>query len=237
MGPQQPRHACSGNVLFLILIAVALFAALSYAVTQSSRSGGGDASKETVQMNISRMTNFIVALRGGITRITLPGVEMWQVQYDNNVYRTQSNAAYYPALGNPADPTRYLFVSGGGNVSPQTFEDISIPCVACSPGWAKPGHLSVRWVSLPGIGTTASDAVIQIHYVSKAACEQFNAANGITGTPDVLLQSIWLPTSGQTSPVVTPANSGSGLSAIRGKDEFCITSMGDYHIYATLKVY
>ncbi|MGQ0526539.1 MAG: hypothetical protein ACT4OY_00680 [Alphaproteobacteria bacterium] len=57
-----------GNVLFLILIAVALFAALSYAVTQSSRSGGGDAGSEASLVSSAQITQYPASVRTSIIR-------------------------------------------------------------------------------------------------------------------------------------------------------------------------
>jgi hypothetical protein len=63
-----------GNVLFLILIAVALFAALSYAVTQSSRSGG-DASRETNILNAAQLTQYPTSIRTAVLRLVIDGYQ------------------------------------------------------------------------------------------------------------------------------------------------------------------
>src|SRR5688572_12872535 len=67
------RSGESGNVLFLILIAVALFAALSYAVTQSTRSGSGSTDKETNLLNSATLTQYPTALRTAVVRMVLNG--------------------------------------------------------------------------------------------------------------------------------------------------------------------
>lgn len=59
----------SGNVLFLILIAVALFAALSYAVTSSSRGGGIDAKKDSSELIASEIMNYVSSLEQAVTRL------------------------------------------------------------------------------------------------------------------------------------------------------------------------
>ncbi len=69
---QNNRAGQEGNVLFLILIAVALFAALSYAVTQSSRSGGGDTS-ETTLINTAQITQYPASVRTSIIRMLVSG--------------------------------------------------------------------------------------------------------------------------------------------------------------------
>lgn len=70
-----------GNVLFLILIAVALFAALSYAVTQSSRSGG-DASKETNVINTASLTQYPNSVRTSVLRLIIAGVDPLDIYFN-----------------------------------------------------------------------------------------------------------------------------------------------------------
>lgn len=58
----------SGNVLFIILIAVALFAALSYAVTSSSNGGGAPISKDTAQANAAMTIQYGTGVAGNVLR-------------------------------------------------------------------------------------------------------------------------------------------------------------------------
>ena len=76
----------SGNVLFFILIAVALFAALSYAVTSSTRSGGGNISKEKAQTLASQILNHGIAVRTAVTRMTMSGVPVENLDAYSPVY-------------------------------------------------------------------------------------------------------------------------------------------------------
>lgn len=67
---QKIRKGADGNALFLILIAVALFAAVSYAVTQSGR-GGGSLDREKDYLTASLFLQKIAELRTAYDRFAL----------------------------------------------------------------------------------------------------------------------------------------------------------------------
>lgn len=62
-----------GNILFLILLAVVLFAALSYAVTSSMRGDGKNASGEKAQLDQAVMDNYTAAVNAGTLRLQMRG--------------------------------------------------------------------------------------------------------------------------------------------------------------------
>ena len=95
-----------GNVLFLILIAVALFAALSYAVTQSSRSGG-DASRETNILNAAQLTQYPTSIRTAVLRLVIDGYQDTNILYTNPASIVTNSAS---------EPYQVFATIGGGAI-------------------------------------------------------------------------------------------------------------------------
>ena len=78
-------HRSNGNVLFLILIAVALFAALSYAVTSSTRSGNASTiSKEKMAADAAAFIDYTNSLKAQFMRMNVGGVPVDGFNFNTN---------------------------------------------------------------------------------------------------------------------------------------------------------
>ncbi len=174
----QERQNEHGNVLFLILIAVALFAALSYAVTQSSRSGGGDAGKETNLVNSAQITQYPSGIRTAIVRMIIGGADINELEFNPpSAFSTLHNdklGVFHPVGGGathtvpppdimsntaPADTKEWFF-----NAENQIVD------VGTTSGSATPAYGTADLIAfLPG--------------VSASVCSKLNESLGLPTTP------------------------------------------------------
>lgn len=165
-----------GNALFLILIAVALFAALSYAVTQSGR-GGGTVDKETAMIAAGQITQYPAGLRVAITRMIITGTAATTI-----VFTTPSTGL----------TTEVFDPAGGGAVSESPPGNIGNAYGGATGGTAGAwGYKDISDATLgyyvTGVGTdtdvTGRDALAYIYDISLSVCNQLNKGLGLAATP------------------------------------------------------
>lgn len=158
-----------GNVLFLILIAAALFAALSYVVTQSSRTGSGDAAREKATLEASEILNYATAVQTAVGRLIINGCNLSNISFENGY-----DGALHVNPDAPANKTCHVFEPPGGGVAPKKPEAI----------WGGEqvfyyaGSASVSGIGQDCAAADCADLVMVMHDVNPALCEQLNAANG-----------------------------------------------------------
>lgn len=109
-----------GNILFLILLAVVLFAALSYAVTSSMRGGGSDASPEKAQTIATQIINYATMVENTVQRLKVTGCRDTEISFQNNTFAgyTNNNA--------PADKHCHVFDPAGGGMSAPQWGDAEL---------------------------------------------------------------------------------------------------------------
>lgn len=170
-----------GNALFLILIAVTLFAALSYAVTQSGRGGSHVASGETALINSSQITQYPAGIRTGITRMLIRGASV-----DNLDFSAPQDAEY------DDDPLNEVFhPSGGGvnyqNVIPDTVTNVD------DAEWVFSDDTTITYMA-----TSEPDVVAMLTYVKEGICAKINeSVTGDSSIPDANLSLSSLINGGQ----------------------------------------
>lgn len=103
-----------GNILFLILIAVALFAALSYAVTGSSRNSGSSIQRDKAKLIASHFLQYGAQLENAVNRLMLiNGCSDKQLSFERSPF-DGSDGAFYNANA-PSDYRCHVFHVNGGN--------------------------------------------------------------------------------------------------------------------------
>ena len=164
---QKDIKNAQGNALFLILIAVALFAALSYAITQSSR-GGGNITKEKNMIVAARLSQTGAIAASTVQRMIILGTDPDDIDMDNtgmfgflDTCKSGVNCVYVP--------------EGGGLTEPQPSVDDGIAAYIYGNDGTGAGSIS-------GVGTAAADIYLAAILTNIDLCKAINHGLGLGDT-------------------------------------------------------
>ncbi len=167
----------SGNVLFYILIAVALLAALSYTVAQSSRGGTSNLNKERSALYATEIIEYGNILTQAVSQIRLRGYQATEISFENNMVAGYTNA-------NCTDSECKIFNINGGGISWLS------PKTGVNDGneWFITGGPCIPDIGIGDAACTAlsgsSELVIFLPNVDKDICLQINKKLGINNIAD-----------------------------------------------------
>ena len=161
------KYKNNGNVLFIILIAVALFAALTYAVTNSFRGGGNTISDEQARVDAGELLRDMNAISQGYHYLSQKGCSIDDISFQHPATAPHDCDVFHP--------------DGAGIDYPSNLSDYQKDAVVAhdglfkfvDPAWWVSGG-SAGDYSVVGLGTTAQELMIRLNYTKEKICTYIN---------------------------------------------------------------
>ncbi len=216
-----------GNILFLILLAVVLFAALSYAVTQGMRGGGKDAGPEKFKTLASQILQNVSLMENTMMRaMTVNGVPGYGFDLSGIASSAAANATC-------TQSSCKLFASQGGGVP-----DLVIPDWARTSGAAN-SYPTFRMIRIKNIGTNGEELVATYRYLNLSLCE---ALNSVLGNTDIDLTNYNQGWGGYGNysgtltdfPALSAGQLGNVITALAGKRAFCFPHSAEGYTFVNV---
>lgn len=210
-----------GNVLFLILIAVALFAALSYAVTKST-SGGGNADNEQLSLHVSTALNQVSSIRTEFMRRTISGGTLALLKSAGGMYDSDGISIQHPPL----------------EIADTTFGGFFEPAYAWTMIYADYENAS------GDLGTASRDYFLTVSSITQGACKLLNKE--MTGSDTITTFDIAAGTEDMTQTGIFRTggvNSSTNVNikiVLQGDGEACYQRTnvaGNYVLFMSLAVH
>lgn len=162
----------NGNALIYILIAIALIAALAYAI---SRDGGGQSTRQMDESRFNLHASDLIA-RATSARIAVEQMNQWGISYDQMLFDLPGTAGY------TTNTSQQIYHPQGGGLTPFNTKEGLFDSTGTT-GWAFQGNINVDWTN-----TTGSDLIYSFINVAPEICAQIN--NDLVGSTTIPVTTV-----------------------------------------------
>ncbi|HEY8964075.1 MAG TPA: hypothetical protein VIN59_06405 [Alphaproteobacteria bacterium] len=162
-----------GNVLFLILIAVMLFAALTAAITKSNE-GTGNMNRERGTISGTDLMSYGSAMEKTVARMLSNDMSESSLSFENGNWQFNDNSLVEPSATFPncSSATCKVFDAMGGGMAAQTYTSQTLDSPVATD--VRSGHGIVYALTVTGVGSSAQDLVLMISAIDKNTCTAIN---------------------------------------------------------------
>lgn len=227
----------SGSAFFIILIAIAMFGALSYALMRDSRTNSGQLTDQQARLAAQEIISYGDAIATAVQKLKLRGCSNEQISFDghNGTSKLKDGTPYVYTHGStPADGSCAVFNPNGGAVNPSLL----------STGYADPNlvltnimhpqsfyvsAMRVMGIGSDDAGTAGSDLVLRVGRLQKNVCLRLNDLLGITNPAGLVPEDVsYCNNAPFTGTYQACAQAMSNTAPeIAGKTAFCSNSGSD----------
>jgi len=170
----ETRLSESGNLLFIILLAVVLIGTLTAVITQSGDGDGATIDNENLAIKVSEVQRFGSELERGILFLMQNGISESDIRFAH----PDNNADYGDLTADPDKSDQMFHIDGGG----ATFRE---PPSGINDGSSWEFYGTTR---IPSVGTDRADLIVLLPNVTEAFCRKVNDVNGYGALITILLE-------------------------------------------------